>query len=85
MLARVRILEGSSIAAVGVKVPIQVMPPLEEVIAERMPFCAVISASLLKAVTASEKERVTVAVSPILRAVSERVKELIAGARVSTV
>ena len=71
-------------AAVGVKVPVQVMLSLD-VINERTPFGAVISAVLLKPVTASEKTRVTVAVSPIMRAESESVKELTAGAMVSTV
>ena len=71
-------------AAVGVKVPVHVMLSLE-VIAVSTPFAAVISAALLKPVTASENTRVTVAVSPILRAVSESVKELTAGAMVSTV
>ena len=70
-------------AADGVKVPIQVMLSAE-VIAESEPFSTVISAALLKPVTASEKTRVTVAVSPIMRAESERVKELTAGAVVST-
>ena len=75
---------GSSLAAVGVKVPVQVMLSLD-VISESTPFGAVISAVLSKPLTASEKTRVTVAVSPIMRAESERVKELTAGARVSTV
>ncbi|PHX87536.1 MAG: hypothetical protein CK536_05475 [Synechococcus sp. Baikal-G1] len=74
-----RIFVASSMAAVGVKVPVQVMPPLEVVIAERTPFSTVISALLLKAVTASEKVRVTVAVSPILRALSESMKDETAG------
>ena len=70
-------------AAVGVKVPVQVMLSLE-VISERTPFGAVISAALSKLLTASEKTRVTVAVSPIMRAESESVKDVTAGARVST-
>ena len=77
-------MEESSIFAVGVKVPVQVVPPLAEAIAVRTPFSAVISSALLKAVTASEKVRVTVAVSPICRALSESVKDVTAGARVST-
>ena len=83
MLARVRIFVASTIADVGVKMPVQVMPPLEVVIAERTPFSTVISALLLKAGTASEKVRVTVAVSSSCSAVSESVKALTAGARVS--
>ena len=71
-------------AADGVKVPIQVMLSVD-VISERTPFAAVISAVLLKPVTASEKMRVTVAVSPVMRAESDSVKELTAGAMVSTV
>ena len=70
-------------AADGVKMPVQVMLSAE-VISESTPFSAVISAALLKAVTASEKTRVTVAVSPIMRAESESVKELTTGAMVST-
>ncbi len=70
-------------AALGVKVPVQVMLSLEVIIG-RTPFGAVISAAL-KPLTASENTRVTVAVSPIMRAVSESVKEITAGATVSTV
>ena len=69
-------------AVAGVKVPVQVMLSAD-FIADSEPFSTVISSALLKAVTASEKVRVTVAVSPICRAVSESVKELTAGARVS--
>ena len=61
------------------------MPPLAEVIAESKPFATVISAALSKPATASENTRVTVAVSPICRALSERVKEFTAGAVASTV
>ena len=74
----------ASKVAVGLKVPVQVMPPSAEIIAESTPFAAVILASLSKPATASEKTRLTVAVSPICRALSEMVKELTAGARVSS-
>ena len=63
--------------------PLQVMLSLE-VIADSEPFSTVISSALLKPVTASENVRVTVAVSPIFSAESESVKDVTAGARVST-
>ena len=74
----------SSTFADGEKAPIQVTPPSEELIAESTPFAAEISASLSNSATASEKTRVTLAVSPICSALSERVKELTDGARVSS-
>jgi hypothetical protein len=46
---------------------------------------AIVMLSLEKEATASEKSSVTVALSPALSAVSERVKELTEGAVVSTV
>jgi hypothetical protein len=48
-------------------------------------FGTVMSAVLEKEATASEKTSVTVAVSPVLSAVSERVKEFTEGAVVSMV
>jgi hypothetical protein len=45
---------------------------------------AIVMLSLEKEATASEKSSVTVALSPALSVVSERVKELTVGARVST-
>ena len=69
--------------AEGVRVAVQVMPPSELDRFERAALGAVRSA-VVKPVTASEKTRVTVAVSPIMRAESESVKELTTGAMVST-
>ena len=65
------------------KVPAQVMLSAL-LIAARVPLATVMSAALEKEATASEKTSVTVAVSPALSAVSERVKELTEGAVVST-
>ena len=73
----------SSVLAVGVKVPVQVMLSAL-LIAASVPLSAVISAALEKETTASENLSVTVALSPDLSAVSERVKELTEGAVVST-
>ena len=73
----------SSISAVGVKVPVQVMLSVLVIVA-RLPFSTVMSAELEKEATASEKTNVTVALSPTLSAVSESVKELTEGAVVST-
>jgi hypothetical protein len=60
---------------VGVKVPVQVMLLLL-VIAGSVPLGCVMSSSLEKEATASEKTSLTVAVSPALSAVGEIVKEL---------
>ena len=73
----------SSVLAVGVKVPAQVMLS-ELLISARVPLATVMSEALEKEATASEKTSVTVALSPALSAVSERVKELTEGAVVST-
>jgi hypothetical protein len=54
-----------------------------EAITESTPFSTVISSALLKPATGSEKTRLTVAVSPIRRALSEMVKERTVGALVS--
>jgi hypothetical protein len=77
------VLLSSSVLAVGVKVPVQVMLSAL-LIAASVPLSAVISAALEKETTASENLSVTVALSPDLSAVSERVKELTEGAVVST-
>src|SRR5262249_62061694 len=62
--------------------PVQVTPPSPEVNVPSVPFGAVTSA-LLKLLTASENVIVTVAVSPILSAVSDSVTEETVGAWVS--
>ena len=69
----------SSVLAVGVKVPVQVTLSLLLIVAS-VPVATVMSAALAKEATASEKTSVTVAVSPALSAVSERVKEFGVGA-----
>ena len=66
------------------KVPAQVMLSALLIVAS-VPLATVMSAALAKEATASEKTSVTVAVSPVLSAVSERVKELTEGAVVSMV
>ena len=73
----------SSVLTVGVKVPAQVMLSVL-VITASVPLATVMSAELEKEATASEKTSVTVALSPVMSAVSERVKELTEGAVVST-
>jgi hypothetical protein len=70
----------SSVLAVGVKVPVQVMLSVL-VIVGSVPLGFVMVAAL-KEITASEKISVTVALSPALSAVSERVKVVTEGARV---
>jgi hypothetical protein len=77
------VLLSSSVLAVGVKVPAQVMLSVL-VITASVPLATVMSEALEKEATASEKTSVTVALSPALIAVSERVKELTEGAVVST-
>ena len=74
----------SSVLVVGVKVPAQVTLLLLVIVAS-VPLATVMSAVLEKEATASEKTSVTVAVSPALSAVSERVKEFTEGAVVSPV
>ena len=73
----------SSILLVGVKVPLQVMLSVLVIVA-RVPLVTVMSAALEKEATASDKTSVTVALSPILSSVSERVKVFTVGAVVST-
>jgi len=89
LLASESVLVASSLSAGGVKVPVQVMLSLLVMVASEplsaapaVP-AAVMSSSLVKEATASEKTSVTVALSPALSAVSERVKEFTEGARVS--
>ena len=77
------VLLASSTVVAGVKVPDQVMLSLL-VIVESDPLGTVMSAALEKPITASEKTSVTVALSPILSAESDRVNELTVGALVST-
>ena len=74
----------SSILEEGVNVPDQVMLSLL-VIVESDPLGEVMSAELEKEMTASEKTRVTVALSPIFNAVSDIVKESTEGAVMSIV
>ena len=63
----------SSVSAVGVKVPVQVLLSLLLIVA-RAPLATVMSAELEKEATSSEKSNVTVVFSPDLSAVSESVK-----------
>jgi hypothetical protein len=70
-------------SAVGVKVAVQVMPSSVVARVPREPF-ATLTSSLLKSATASLKMMVTVAVSPILSAVSLIETEVTVGERVST-
>ncbi|MEZ7973882.1 MAG: hypothetical protein QMC48_02505 [SAR324 cluster bacterium] len=56
----------------------------ELAIVARVPLTTVMSAELEKEATLSENTNVTVALSPALSAVSERVKEFTEGAKVST-
>jgi hypothetical protein len=72
----------SSILAVGVKVPVHVIPPSLVVRAPSAQFSTV---AVGVAATASEKTIVTVGVSPEITAVSSIVTEVIVGARVSIV
>ncbi len=59
----------SVIAVVGVRVPVQVMPPSDELTALKVPFSTVKSA-LVKPVTVSLNVKVTSEVSPAAKAVS---------------
>ena len=74
----------SSLLLSGVKVPVQVMLSLLVIGVESVPLGAVISSELEKLITASEKTSVTVALSPIFKAVSDMVNVFTEGARVST-
>ena len=73
----------TSVLVDGVKVPLQVILS-ELVIVASVPLLTVMSTELEKEATASEKTNVTVALSPALSAVSERVKEFTEGEVVST-
>ena len=68
---------------VGVKVPVQVTPPLELASVVKVPL-ATVTSLLSKPVTASENVMVTSDVSPALRASSAIVIETTDGATVST-
>ena len=74
----------SSALVAGVKVPDQVMLSLL-VIVVSVPLLTVMSSALEKEITASEKTCCTVAVSLILRSVSDIVKESTEGAVMSIV
>ena len=58
--------------AVGVKVPVQVTPPLAVLIVPRDPFGQVTSSLLANPTTASLNVKVSVGVSPVFIAVSEK-------------
>ncbi|MNF40228.1 hypothetical protein D3C84_212270 [compost metagenome] len=69
MLSRVIRLVASVMLAVGVKVPVQVMPPSPLLTEVKVPL-AIVRSALVRPVTASLKVMVTSEVSPTLRAVS---------------
>ena len=73
----------SEVSAVGVKVPVQVLPLLIDIAASE-PLAQETSAELAKAATVSEKTMVRVAVSPSIRVVSLRLMLVTDGACVST-
>ena len=79
-------LVASSVLVDGVKIPVQVLLSVL-VINASAPFAFVteMSSLLEKESTGSEKTSVTVAVSPLLSAVSSRVKELTEGSLSSTI
>ena len=83
MASKSLLLESSALDE-GVNVPDQVMLSLL-VIVESDPLGIVMSAELEKEMTASEKTSVTVALSPIFKAVSDIVKELTEGSLSSTI
>ena len=68
----------------GVNVPVHVILSVD-VIVINVPFCTVISASLLNPITASKNTSSTVAVSPTFKEESEIVNVYTMGAVVSTV
>ena len=76
-------MDASSVFAVGVNVPVQVLPLLIDIAASE-PLAQVTSSLLAKAATVSEKTMVRVAVSPSIRVVSLRLILVIDGACVST-
>ena len=94
-MASESVLVASSVLAVGVKVPVQVLLSAlvidPKVIVDQsnapvsVPLATVMSAELEKEATASENTSVTVALSPALSAVSESVKLSTEGAVVSMV
>ena len=74
----------ASLLAVGVKVPVQVMLSLLVIDGSVPVALSRLMSEAMNSITASEKPSVTVALSPILSAVSERVKLSTLGASVST-
>ena len=73
----------SSVSAVGVNVPVHVLPVLIDIAASE-PLAQETSALLAKAATVSEKTMVRVAVSPSIRVVSDMLMLVTDGACVST-
>ena len=83
-LVKVMTLVVASIVDVGVKIAVQVKPPLVLVTALNVPFALVNKrSSLVKPLTTSLNVMVTKAVSPIFNAVSDTVMVAV-GAKVST-
>ena len=76
-------MESSSVFAVGVNVPVHVLPLLIDIAASE-PLAQVTSSLLAKAATVSEKTMVRVGVSPDFMAVSSKLMLVIDGACVST-
>ena len=74
-------LVGAVVVALGVRVAVQVMPPLAVLRLLSAPL-GVARSARVKPVTASMKVKVTVAVSPIFRAVSLMVMALASTGRV---
>ncbi|MNM42289.1 hypothetical protein D3C81_531210 [compost metagenome] len=82
VLSRVIRLVASVMLAVGVKVPVQVMPPSLLLTAVSVPL-AIVRSALVNPLTASLKVMVTSEVSPILRLVSATTRVAV-GRTVST-
>ena len=82
VLSRVIRLVASVMLAVGVKVPVQVMPPSLLLTADKVPL-AIVRSALVKPVTASLKVKVTSDVSPTFSAVSVNTMPTV-GRKVST-
>ena len=83
-MAKLTTFEVSSTSALGVYVPVHVILSVDVIVA-KVPLTTVISSSLEKPATASEKVNVTVDVSPALSALSLIVKDETVGANVSIV
>ena len=73
-----QVLDAAVVLAVGVKVPVQVTPSLATEIEANEPLAQTMSA-FVKAVTASERTTVTVAVSPAIRDASPIATEVTVG------